>query len=190
MSSHFSASFMPSFVEYEAVIGKAIGEHVPLTASFVFKLFDKARRQRINAKLEPIATEAITEAANSFATTYHANVKIEPPHERASLLSVVESIRFRAIPRIALEVADELIKVRLIELREQSVGTIAEGLFVMNNEESAIEQARRWLDYGEISKDSVVHTHFIGLIRELTILCRTYDLLDGLILRQEAGCAG
>lgn len=176
-------SFMPTYGEFDRVTANAIGEPSPLTATFVRTLFSKARRLRINAKLEPAATAAVTEAVNGLAETYHANVRLEPQYDRAIFAQVIDGPKHRVIPAIALEVANGVIGERLVEFGEQSAGTIGEGLFVVTYEESEIEQARRWLDYVERTKESPVFLHFVALGRELTILCRTYDLLDGLILR-------
>lgn len=187
MPAEFSTSFMPTYSEYEAAIEKDTGEHSLLTISFVWKLFDKARRHRINAKLEPLATDAITEAASEFADLYHANVTIEPPHKRASFLFVIESVKHKIIPKAALEFANEVIRQRLIEVEKATVGRVGEVLFFVIDYEKPIEQARRWLDYVELTKESDLFMQFVALNRELTILCRTYDLLDGLILKQEAG---
>lgn len=183
-------SFMPTYGEFDRVTANAIGEPSPLTATFVRTLFAKARRLRINAKLEPAATAAIKEAVNSLAETYHANVKLEPQYDRAIFAQVIDGPKHRVIPTIALEVANDVIGERLVEFEEQSIDTLGEGLFVVTDEELPLEQARRWLDYVEQTKELPVFLQFVALGREFTILCRTHDLLAGLILRQQAGYAG
>lgn len=181
---------LPTYGEFDRIMESVTGERAPLTARFVRELFGRTRRLRINAKLEAPTNAAMNDAVNSFAETYHANVKLGPQYERASLRQVLAAPKYRCIPLVALEVADEVICERLFEFEKQSGETLGEGLFVVTNEERAIEQARRWLDYVEQTKDSPLFLHFVALGRELTILCRTHDLLDGLILRQETGYAG
>ena len=178
---------LPTYGEFDRLIESVTGERAPLTARFVRGLFDRTRRLRINAKLEAPTNAAMKEAVNSFAETYQANVKLEPHFERAAFLQVIDGPKYRIVPMIALDFANEVIAERLIEFEQQRIGTLGEGLFVVTSNEPPIDQAIRWLDYVEQMKETELLLHFVALCRELTILCRTYDLLDGLILKREVG---
>lgn len=175
---------LPTYGEFDRLIESVTGERAPLTARFVRSLFERTRRLRIAAKLETAMHAAIKEAVDGLAETYHANVKLEPQHEAASFSQVIGGPKYSIIPKIARKFANELIFERLTEFEENSFGTLGEGLFVITASEEPIYQARRWLDYIEQMKESELFLHFVGLSRELTILCRTFDLLDGLILKQ------
>lgn len=181
---------LPTYSEFDRLIESVTGDRAPLTSRFVRGLFDRTRRHRMNGKLEALANAAIKEAVNDFADAYRACVKLEAPCERPSFSQVIESPKHRVIPSSALDVANEVVIERLIEFEQQSIGTIAEGLFVISNQELAIDQARRWLDYVEQTKESGIFIYFLALGRELTILCRTYDLLNGMILRQKVDWVG
>lgn len=178
---------LPTYGEFDRLIESVTGERAPLTARFVRGLFDRTRRLRIDAKLEAPTNAAIKEAVNGFAETYYANVTFEPPYDRASFSQVIDGPKHRIVPQVALEFANEVITERLIEFEDQSIDKLGEGLFVLTDQETGIAQANRWLDYVELTKESNLYLYFVALSRELTILCRTYDLLDGLILKQEAG---
>lgn len=190
MSVKQAPAWRPTYRDFERTIEAGTGATLPVTEQFVRKVFERLRTMPMNAKIDGLAEAIMVEVVGDFAKLYHALAQLEPPYEQATFGAVIATPQHRMMPIQTDEFANGAVAEMLIAIERICDGTIGEGLFVYNDQEVAYHQAIRWKDLVELSRKAGIYKHFLNLDRELTILLRTYDLVSGLILRQQPGYAG
>lgn len=172
----------PSLSDFESVVDKAVKPGI-YRETFIRMFFDEMSKRRMNCNMDGAIREVALKAAHALSDAYAANVSFEgAPSDIPSptFWNVAGFIEHAIIGETSFAgVIESEISARLFELwaRYNHDRGEFDDLFEYDKDDIAIDVCRTWLDYIELLKETAEYKSLVSLRRDLTILCRCYELL-------------
>ena len=172
----------PSLADFETVVDRAVKPGI-YRETFVRMFFDEMSKRRMNCNMEGAIHEIALKAAQALSGPYEANVAFDdrsPDPLPVLYRNVADFVELAMIgePGFAATIECEM-TTRLFELwaRHNHAREHSDELFEYDKDDVAIDICRSWLDYIELLKETAEYRSLVTLRRDLTILCRSYELL-------------
>lgn len=171
----------PHLHEFERVVDYAAQSKAVVRQAFVERFFDFMLGQRMNCKADGLVQQVMRETVESFADVYTGAINIPVDHAwGADLWFGYASDTFEHGNKLPANtktmIANELAR-RLLYLQMNNRKLMLNELFVVEGDEEPHFVINRWIDHTKLLSDIGEGLPYILIIRTMTILSRSYELL-------------